>query len=652
MLSTGVERPVAEERVLVIEDSVEIRQLLIDLVLQPGGYRTIVAADGEEGLRLALQESPDLIILDMQLPRMDGLQLLRALREQQADAPVIVVSIHESAETVAQVFRLGASDYIVKPFAPQEMQEAIRRALTFARSHAERDQLTRQLMEANQQLQRQLQELNAVYTIGRAVTSVLDLDAVLNRVVEASVYVARAEEGLLMLLDAASGELYLRAAKDIDERVTSSLRVRVEDSVAGRAIRSGRPVLITGKPTKIATGYLAKSLLYLPLRVADRGAIGVLGVFNRQSDRSFAERDVFLLSAVADYAAIAIENARLFETVEFERVKLEAILREAQEAVIVVDEQDKVLLCNAAARTALGLNEGDPAYRPVDEVVAHPTLREMFSQGRGTGQVARGEVALESGRTFNAQLTPIRGVGKVLVMQDITHLKELDRVKSEFVATVSHDLRTPLTVIQGYIELLPRVGPLNEQQWHFIQRAHNSIQAITELIGDLLDIGRIEAGFDLEMAPCNLIQMIEEAIRSIQPQAQEKLQDLRWKSPGTLPLVRGNSRTLGQVMDNLLSNAVKYTQEGGWIEVSASQENGHIVVRVADNGIGIPPEEQPYIFDRFYRVESEETAGIRGTGLGLSIVKAVIEKHNGRVWVESRPGVGSTFSFVLPVMKT
>jgi two-component system NtrC family sensor kinase len=428
--------------------------------------------------------------------------------------------------------------------------------------------------------------------------------------------------------------------------------VRVEDSIAGRAIRSGRPVLITGKPTKIATGYLAKSLLYLPLRVADRGAIGVLGVFNRQSDRSFAERDVFLLSAVADYAAIAIENARLFKTVEFERAKLEAILREAQEAVIVVDDQDKVLLCNAAARTTLGLSEGDLAYRPVDEVVVHPTLREIFSRGRATGQVARGEVALESGQTFNAQLTPIRGVGKVLVMQDITHLKELDRVKSEFVATVSHDLRTPLTVIQGYIELLPRVGPLNEQQQHFIQRAHNSMQAITELIGDLLDIGRIEAGFNLEMAPCNLVQVIEEAIRGIQPQAQEKLQDLHWKSPGTLPLIRGNSRTLRQVMDNLLSNAVKYTQEGGWIEVSASHENGHIVVRVADNGIGIPPEQQPYIFDRFYRVESDETAGIRGTGLGLSIVKAVIEKHNGRVWVESKPGEGSTFSFVLPVLKT
>nr|HID13774.1 PAS domain-containing protein [Anaerolineae bacterium] len=337
--------------------------------------------------------------------------------------------------------------------------------------------------------------------------------------------------------------------------------------------------------------------------------------------------------------------------VEVERAKLEAVLREAQEAVIVVDEEDNILLCNAAARAALDLAEANLLRRHVAEAIPHLTLREMFAQVRETGQAAHSEVPLKDGRTFNAQLTPIEGVGRVLVMQDITHLKELDRIKSEFVATVSHDLRTPLTTIQGYIELLPRAGPLNAQQREFIERAGESMQAITELIGDLLDVGRIEAGFDLEMMPCDLREVIEEAVKDFRPQAAEKGQDLRWQPPEALPLVQGNPLRLRQVMDNLLSNAVKYTQEGGWIAVSAVEDNGHVVVRVADNGIGIPPAQQPYIFDKFYRVESDETADIKGTGLGLAIVKAVIEKHNGRVWVESRPGVGSVFSFVLPALK-
>jgi signal transduction histidine kinase len=279
-------------------------------------------------------------------------------------------------------------------------------------------------------------------------------------------------------------------------------------------------------------------------------------------------------------------------------------------------------------------------------------LRDLFDRGVQGIPPDTAEVPLADKRTLYASISRVENVGYVAVMQDISALKRLDRMKSEFVATVSHDLRTPLTTIQGYIELLPRAGPLNEQQQDFINRAHDSIQAITELIGDLLDIGRIEAGFNLEMEPCNLIQVIEEAIRNIQPQAGAKLQDLRWKPPGTLPLVRGNTHTLRQVMDNLLNNAVKYTQEGGRIEVSASHDEGHIVVHVADTGIGIPLEQQPYIFNKFYRVESAETAGVTGSGLGLAIVKAVIEKHNGRVWVESKPGLGSTFSFVLPVMKT
>lgn len=640
-----------QECILVIDNSAETQQLLAELVIEPSGYRTIAALNGEEGLRLALQEHPDLIILATQLPKMDGFKVLQALREESVTIPVIFTTTSEPAALAVQAFRLGARDYLIKPFKHQEIQEAIERVLAGTRLREEQDQLAQQQMETTQQLQDQLQELNAVYAIGRSVTSLLDLDRVLNRVVEAAVYMVEAEEGLLLLLNEEEDELYLRAAKDVDEKTARSLRMRVDDSIAGRAIRTDRPVLLSGERIKAATGYLVKALLYLPLRVPERGVIGVMGVVNRESESSFSERHIFLLSALADYAAVAIENARLFAAIETERAKLEAVLREAQEAIIVVDEENSILLCSATARAALGLVEGGLLNRPVSEVVPHQALYEMFTQVRETRRVAHGEMVMESGRTFNAQLTPIEGVGRVLVMQDITHLKELDRIKSEFVATVSHDLRTPLTSILGYVELLPRVGPLNAQQEEFIQRVRGSMEAITELIGDLLDIGRVEAGFDLEMEPCDLAQVIEEAIQDLRPQAEEVEQHLRWQPPESLPLVRGNSLRLRQVMDNLLGNAVKYTQEGGWIAVSAAEEEGYITVRVADNGIGIPHVQQPYVFDRFYRVESDETEDIKGTGLGLAIVKAVIEKHNGRVWVESRPGEGSVFSFVLPVLK-
>jgi PAS domain S-box-containing protein len=642
---------VAQERILIIEDSFETQQLLAELVLEPNGYKALAAMDGEEGLRMALEESPDLIVLDMQLPKMNGLEVMKALQEQNIDIPIIFTTIRESVELVVQAFRLGARDYVIKPFGPLEMQEAIRRALSSTSLREERDQLTHRLLEVNQQLQRQLQELNVIYTIGRSVTSLLDPNRVLNRVVDASVYLAEAEEGMIMLLNKEKDELYLRAAKNMDEKAVRNLRVRVEDSVAGRAIQTGRPVFLTGEHAKIAPKYLSKALLYLPLRTPERGVIGVLGVANRKEERAFSEHDIFLLSSLADYAAVAIENARLFGAVEAERVKLETILKEAQEAVIVTDEESHILLCNVTACTALGLVESDLLHQSIDDVLPYPALQSLFIEAREAKQATRSEIPLENGRTFNAQLTPIHGVGWVLMMQDITHLKELDRIKSEFVTTVSHDLRTPLTTIQGYIELLPRAGSLNAQQQEFILHACQSVETITRLINTLLDVDRLEAGLEMEMAPCNIIHIINEAIQDIQARTGEKNLELRWEPPESLPLVEGNSHRLRQVMDNLFDNAIKYTQEGGWVAVNAEVDDEHVVVHVADNGIGIPQERQVYIFDKFYRVESDETLGIVGSGLGLAIVKAVIDKHNGRVWVKSRPGMGSVFSFVLPAAK-
>jgi signal transduction histidine kinase len=236
-------------------------------------------------------------------------------------------------------------------------------------------------------------------------------------------------------------------------------------------------------------------------------------------------------------------------------------------------------------------------------------------------------------------------------MQNITHLQELNRIKSEFVTTVSHELRTPLTTIQGYIELLPRAGPLNAQQQEFILHAGRSMESITRLLSGILDIDRLEAGRALEMEPCDLVQVIEEVVSDFRAQAEERKLELCWQPSEALPLVHGNPYRLRQVIDNLLSNAIKYTPEEGWVSVSAADDDGHIVVRVVDNGIGILPDQQPHVFDKFYSVESSETLGVTGRGLGLAIVKAIVEKHSGRVWVESRPGGGSVFSFILPPME-
>ncbi len=639
----------AGERVLVVDDRRDNIEFVVDYILKPNGYKALTAKDGEEGLRKALTENPDLIIMDNNMPKMTGLQVMEALKEKGLNIPVILMTFHGSESLAVQFFRLGVKDYIIKPFTVEEMLEAVDQALTEVRLRKERDQALASLVEANRQLGRRVKELNILYGMGKSVASLLDLEKLLGRVVEAVVYITGAEEGFLMLVDEETGELYVRAAQGPKEKYPRSLKLRVEDSIADGVVKTGEAVMIGGSASEkdIRTAYLVKALLSAPLKTKDK-VIGVLSVDNKTSDKTFTDNDLYLLSALADYAAIAIENAQLFTAVKSERSKLEIIIGSTEDAVIVTDSEMRVLLLNRAARRAFGIKSAEATNKPIAQVVKNESLIHLFIRSIDSSQAQRGEIPLEDGRTLNANLTPIPGVGYAAVMQDITHLKELDRMKSEFVSNVSHDLRSPLTTIKGFVQLLPKAGPLTPQQQEFSARILKGVDNITELIQDLLDLGKIEAGVGLEMDACQLDTIINKVVEDLRSQAEAKRQRLDVELPLQLSPVLGNELRLGQVVANLVGNAIKYTPDGGLITVRANNSNGQIVVSVQDTGVGIPLADQPYIFDKFYRVQNEETESISGTGLGLAIVKSVIERHSGRVWVKSEPGVGSTFTFILP----
>jgi two-component system phosphate regulon sensor histidine kinase PhoR len=639
---------VAGERILVVDDRSENIDFIVEYVLKPNGYRALTARDGEEGLRKVLTENPDLILLDMQMPRMTGIEVLESLKEHGKNIPVILMTFHGSEELAVRVFRLGVKNYIIKPFEIEEMLAAIEQALAEARLRKERDQLTERLMQVNRQLEQRVKELNTLYGIGRSVTSLLEVDRLLNRVIEAASYITGAEEGWLLLVDEMTEELYMRAALGFDEKTARSFRLKVQDSLAGSVVKTGEPVLIGGGKHKIKTAYLVKALLMVPLRVGER-VIGILSVNRRVSDEGFTNNELYLLSALADYAAIAIENARLFQETESEHRKLQAILSRTADAVIVTDKENRIILLNQAAKIAFCPDNEVTVDQPLTNVVHNQDLIELFSQATSEGRPLRAEISLDGDRTLYATLSPIEGVGRVAVVQDITHLKKLDQMKSDFVSTVSHDLRSPLTTIKGFVDLMGVVGPLNEQQQDFVNRIQKGVITITELINDLLDIGRIEAEVNLNMERCAFDEVITESVDELRDQAGSKQQTLVATLPPHLPPVWGNPLRLRQVVDNLVNNAIKYTPEGGKIVVWVEEYDSQVALHVSDTGLGIPHADQPYVFDKFYRVHSEETENITGTGLGLAIVKTIVEKHNGRVWVESEPGKGSTFTVLLPV---
>jgi two-component system NtrC family sensor kinase len=594
-------------------------------------------------LREALPAHEAALIL-LHLSAANETEALALVDELAADASLVLIA--PEAPTISQFNALlehSVQALIPYPFQAEQVGTTLTRALERVQRQATQRYLKDNLTRVNRQLNQRLQEINAIYTVGKSVTSSLDVEEILARIVEASVNLTQAEEGFILLKD--NGKLYLRVSKNVNTELAQRLCVEASDPIARQVIRSGRPTMLQ-RSTKIATGYLVRALLYVPIQSPGRGTIGVLSVVNRVREQAFTENQLFTLSAIADFAAIALENAQLFAAVEAERSRLSAILEHAAEGILVTDLDNRLWLWSDSAAENFDIKPDARGQKVVD-YIENIGIRELFARLSEDHAPVHNEIDLEDGRVFNAQLSCIDHIGRVAVMQDISHLKELDRLKSEFVSTVSHDLRTPLTTIQGYVELLERAGPLNEGQRDFISKALHSLNHITALISDLLDIGRIEAGYDLEMRPFCINDVIQQSVDAHAVLIEQAELFTVTDIPDELLWIHGNVRRIRQVLDNLISNAIKYSRPGGGVKVTAQPGTDYVIVSIEDQGIGIPLEEQPKLFERFYRVRMPEAEDILGTGLGLSIVKSVIEKHKGRVWVRSYPGKGSTFAFIL-----
>jgi signal transduction histidine kinase len=252
--------------------------------------------------------------------------------------------------------------------------------------------------------------------------------------------------------------------------------------------------------------------------------------------------------------------------------------------------------------------------------------------------------------TASAVIADGRPVGRVCVLRDVTHFKQLDALKSDFVSTVSHDLRSPLTLMRGYATMLEMVGKLNEQQHSYVSKIIIGVESMSRMVNNLLDLGRIEAGVGLQVDSVPVKEIVEGVMDTLQLQADQKSIRIRVEAEGTLPrTVEADRALLQQAVYNLAENAIKYTPEGGKVTLRVRSRPGELLYEVEDNGIGISPADQARIFEKFYRGSQREARTQRGSGLGLAMVRSIAEQHGGRVWLESLPGHGSTFYLLIPL---
>jgi two-component system, OmpR family, phosphate regulon sensor histidine kinase PhoR len=486
--------------VLVVDDEQGIRQgskRIIDRM----GCRALTAKTGEEGLEIVEREAVDIVLLDLKMPGMDGMEVLHTLQEKFPQVLVIVITGFATIETAIEAMKKGAYDFIPKPFEPDQLRIVVNRASELV--HLE----------------------------------------------------------------------------------TEARRLQLERTRT----------------------------------LADLGA---------------------------------------------EKSRIHTIIHSLPNGILVTNAQGMVVLINPAFVRQMGLPDGMTMGRPVQDYLGDEGLLRLVmevSQGRHVDfdDIPPYEFSTGSEKFLQARTRPVLGdrhecLGAVITLQDITAMKVIDRLKSEFVAKVSHELRSPLSTIheQLAVVLSDMVGQVSSSDTHLLSRAKEKTQGLISLIGDLLDLSRIESGAVCETPkPVILEELLENIIDFLGTRAAAKHQSLTLTRPKEpLPAVKADPLALESIFGNLITNAINYTPENGRIEVHISQAGINLQVQVIDNGFGIEARHLEKIFERFYRVKTEKTRYITGTGLGLPIVKGLIDSLGGRISVESMPDEGSTFTILLPAV--
>ena len=509
-------------------------------------------------------------------------------------------------------------------------------------------QLGRSFEQMRQRLRERMDELFLILQVSRQSSTHIELAPSLAPILAGAVQGTNGKAARIVLLNSldlpdksiGSGEAEAIEAMERLDQAIEVVAKRNKELIIQELCRS----TTTSLQDLLRAGI--RAAIGLPLRLQDR-VTGVLWVGYEQA-RTFDESDLRFLYTLAGQAAVVAANAQLFEDVQEERGRLKAILNSTNDVVIVVDAQQRILLSNPAAKRTYGIIDQEVFGLPAEQAIADESLLSLLTRSMEAESALVDEIHAPDGRTFSASVSSLTGGGRVITLRDITYLKELDQMKSDFVNTVSHDLRSPLTYMRGYTTMIPMVGELNDKQDGFINKIVNGIEQMTSLIDDLLDIGKIEAGVGIEIERCWLPGVVQAVVDDLGARAVDQGIRLTASLPPDVPPTLADNTLIRQAIKNLVDNAIKYTPNPGHVHVSLDANDDFIIIRVRDDGIGIATENQPRLFEKFYRIKRRDTVHIKGTGLGLAIVKSIAERHHGRVWVESKLGQGSTFSLAIP----
>jgi len=685
-------------KILVVDDQ-PLNCRLVKQILARSEFTLSFASDGQEGLEKARAELPFLVLSDIMMPRMDGFDLCERLKadERTKDAAVIFVTAHHrDAAMVSKGLDMGADDYIYRPFQPSELEARVRAVARLKRAEMAARRRAHVIARRNDELE----FLNA---LALAATSSLSLQESFAPSMPKLSQLLGAEAVALLLLEAHGANAHRANAHGANahganahvttregQSLSTSVDFRTEEDLTLQTFLEQVPLVLSeilddsNSNLGIASPNTC-TISAVPMISRDQ-IIGAMGVIHAEGNVLITE-DMMLLNSVAGIMSVANENTRLLaEVQEFnrhleqmveertrqlveEKKKTEAILASMADGLLVLDAENRVLAANRTAEEMLdfrlsqlqGQTIGEerldsPLWRCVNDMAAshEPTMSALVELPDAAQSDDLLSIQAHSAKIRDESSdTPRQAIGTVIVLRDITALKEVERMKARFMAGVTHELKTPLAVIRvhannlsTYHERLPI--PKQKEMLCTIQK---QVILLERSVEDILTLTRLDAGaLEIEREPVDLRVLADEVVVSMRPLAEPKQIALHWKKPAAAVMTMTNPRIIARVLRNLVDNAIKYTPAGGMVKVQTIpimiKGQPYVEIQVKDTGLGIAPEHQEQIFERFYRVDSSHT--IPGTGLGLAIVKEIVEAHGGVVKVASLPGAGSTFTVTLP----
>ncbi|MGB7060996.1 MAG: response regulator [Candidatus Zixiibacteriota bacterium] len=693
--------PQDSAKILVVDDEKGMCESLRTL-LSKAGYKVTSEDKGEEALKKIQKNDFDLVITDIKMPRVSGMDILEAARDKDEDAPVILMTAYASLETAITAISQGAYDYLMKPIEFSDLKLTIRRALEKRKADREKARLLTELQGKNAELKKKVAELNALYKAGMSLSTTQSLRLLLGKIISLATGVIEAESGSIMLIQRSENILTIEAAIGLSPDIVKGTRLEMGSSIAGHVAQKGTPLIVEDlkKDSRFRhlsrKHYATRSLLCVPLKVKDR-VLGLINLSDKTTGRAFTENDLRLLTTFASQAAVAIDDAEHFNQ-NLEKLKELSVLYEiathlssvedfraicgfvfdriksvvpiefalwfewsetAKELVLHLLHGCRNLRWNLAISLhpdeisdARRLNEkvkenlkGDFDLSPhLDTLISFPIIAEGTIHGvLSLGNRKRQILSDEQERLISIIVSQFASVyEKRKSMLNASRLMTMGNLVSE----ITHDLKRPLTNIRGTLQLLQEKCGATADKESYFNLVEEEIFRLDGLVKEMVSFSN---PYKYEMAKRDIVSVLDRALKLVERDLTSRNIVLKKKfRQGYTVLVDKNQ--MMEIFLNLILNAIDAMPQGGELRVGNNTHKNSksgiefIRVEITDTGCGIPPDKLPRIFDRYFTTKTE------GTGLGLAVVDRIVKAHGGFVCVKSEVGKGTTFLVDLPAV--